>query len=423
MNMISNIFWGLTNSLLPASVALRIITWRAVNESEDKVELLYFDVRDIRKRKPSKDAVNRLIEAPTRCIFGPNSEAFDQIFSELSDSLVLENLSSLERAYGYVGPKTKATILFLIGRFNSKEAVEAVGRLLSSAGPLPSRLRLWFWSSNGLFTNLVLSTIMPYLEHRNLQFDILLICYRYLTEGGVSPGAIHPYRESILRAFVPFWNRVLKAQRRDFGRWLYREKYSDLRSEAALFLDVLGFIQKGSSGLLREALKVTDPKLVFYAITACFRLNLKVPAKSIAHVAKDLEMRSALFELLEEQGQLNQFPRKYSSQNLLAESDFSRWLVADIGEPPIKITLEDTFEFRPKDTGRILAYFIFRFTVSDKSKPEWFAGIAGPYPIDGAPTAQSLESPFCSFEPWESMDPIAHLGRVREILDEWNASS
>ena len=129
----------------------------------------------------------------------------------------------------------------------------------------------------------------------------------------------------------------------------------------------------------------------------------EAPHAEIEMLAKSPDTRSGLFQILNEMGRKELFPREYSSLERIAESHLVVWLLHpnELRNVPDEIELMKEIvraEGTPTVSNR---YFVFRFRTRAPhwaSSIGWMGGVAGPYPEGEVP----LRSPEMVFSRLES---------------------
>jgi hypothetical protein len=267
--------------------------------------------------------------------------------------------------------------------------------------------------------------LFNFTKHPPLLADVYRLCYAYSKAGVLTRQTLGPFADHALADYKKIAEKLRPMQKAEGIAWMRADGYVDLRIEAGLLLDVLGFFPADKvEPELRRALEYRDPQLVFFAIVALFRLDKDVDSKHVAVVGANAEMRLYLYHELKKRDRLTLCPEKYRSQAALAEADMVSWLMfpTELGRPPDEIELMKVVPIDTGLRGGIYDYYLFRFRTHEPhwaAKDGWMAGVAGPFRRGTQPTPESLGETFSSFQKWDSKKPEEHVGDVRELLKRW----
>jgi len=160
------------------------------------------------------------------------------------------------------------------------------------------------------------------------RWDICAELYNVLEAGGSDPIDLAPYAGS----FASFWRdvdeQVRPFQRRRGNSWRWHDEYQDPRNEAALLLDMLGYVPgKEVVAELTRALTLADPKLQMLAAISLLRQGQVISPGIIESIAECDETRRAFRDLLQEIGFGYLFPSEYLAQEPDARAAMVEWLV------------------------------------------------------------------------------------------------
>jgi hypothetical protein len=138
--------------------------------------------------------------------------------------------------------------------------------------------------------------------------------------------------------------------------------------------------------------------------------------------ARDRVTRRVLYDALERHQKLALFPPKYLTPALMAEADLIVWLnhPNELGAVADEIELMSTLPV-PASGFEHQRYFLFRYRTSPPhwaAKDGWLAGVAGPYPTEGAVTSPAASGTFSRFEPYDSKTPEEHVAATHQLVME-----
>lgn len=247
-------------------------------------------------------------------------------------------------------------------------------------------------------------------------FEITHTTLAYLEAGALTPDVASRAFPGLLER----WRQIRPALRTADGRrgmeWRWDPDYSSPRADAALLLDVFGHLPGAASeAVLKEAMKLRDPRLLVFATTAALQVGLQVPGERIAQTAAFAEVRCLLYERLANLEQLELMPEVHRTQAALAEGDLARWLSHpdELGRAPDQLELFRV-EHHSNEEGQPQAWFLFRFRTEAPhplAERGWMAGVAGPYPPDAVATTGS--GTFTDFVSWGELEPDEHSQDLR----------
>ncbi len=124
--------------------------------------------------------------------------------------------------------------------------------------------------------------------------------------------------------------------------------------------------------LQHKFLTIEDPDVRFVSLVGLLRHRQKVDPAMISKLAADKAYRLQLYERMEQLGLLAQFPKAWSGQRQLAESELYGIASEELDELLIELVGERVAEFQ----GRKQKFFLFH--VYAEGEPGYL-GIAGPY--------------------------------------------
>jgi hypothetical protein len=228
------------------------------------------------------------------------------------------------------------------------------------------------------------------------RWDICAELYHALDAGGAGPIDLAPYASS----FASFWRDVEEQvhpfQRESGHSWRWQDEYQDPRNEAALLLDILGYVPGTEvTDELQAALSLSDCRLAMFAAVSLLRQGHVLPPDPVERIAACDETRSAFRELLDEVGYGFLFPSAYQSPESAARCAMVTWLTSPEGWEcaPDTMNLIDIVEDD---------IFVFEFCTDEghwSASEGMVAGIAG-------------RETFSDFKPANSATPKEHAWRM-----------
>jgi hypothetical protein len=229
----------------------------------------------------------------------------------------------------------------------------------------------------------------------------------------LSSDEFEPYAQAILLSWKSLSDRTNKTQPASARiEDLQESESEDLSIEAEWFLDLLGYVPgEDITEALRQALKLTDPRLWLYALVSLLRRRASVCPAEIEPVAANRTVRESLWTKLEEFGQQALMPTRWAEPKALAESALVRWLGSpnELNAFPEQIELIQEFPVE-LDNGNVTNAFLFRFREYPKpweADEGWMAGVAGPYR-----EGEAVSQPWSVFQSWNSKSPEEHFEQL-----------
>jgi hypothetical protein len=226
----------------------------------------------------------------------------------------------------------------------------------------------------------------------------------------VGPADLASHTQAVLNIWERIYRRIEPVQQETASiEWLLDDEYEEVRLEAGWLLDLLGYFPCEDVGrALREALKLTDPKLKLFAAISLLRRLEPITPEEIEPVAASHEVREILWGELKKLGMESLMPPRWATPEALAASALSRWLSHpnELNAPPEEIELMKTFTVDLEQEGTAYVY-LFRYREFPKPwEPGggWMAAVVGPY-RDG----RQVGSAWSSFKAWDSMSPDRHF--------------
>jgi hypothetical protein len=267
--------------------------------------------------------------------------------------------------------------------------------------------------------------ILGYLRNERLGMSVAYLTFEALSKDGVSSETLKPFSEPLLALYLRRRGLLVPKQHTEGHRWMWEEGYLEARDDAGLLLDLFGYVpsDRARQELLRATTEYVDPKLLTFAGVSLVRLGESVTPNLLERAASSPETRNTLHKML---GALNRpelFPRRYRTQEALAESEMVNWLVypTELGQVPDEIELMKVVT--AGDPGEEQDYYVYRFRMHEPhwaAKDGWMAGVAGAFAHGVQPTTEAQGDTFSSFAAWGSKTPEEHVGAVTKLLgDAW----
>jgi hypothetical protein len=258
-------------------------------------------------------------------------------------------------------------------------------------------------------------------------FGVFSLCLAYATKRAVAPAQLAPHAGVVVRAYQSMRPTIAAAQARPGTDWMWDDDYGEVREDAGLVLDLMGYFPSADvEATLDDASRLQDARLAGFAVGSLLRLRGSVEAAVLERVAANPQMRDWLFDELGRQGKRQLFPAQWATQKAFAEADMVSWLIypTELGRAPDEIELMKVVseDFGPPDG--VMDWYLFRFRTKPphwSAKDGWMAGIAGPFKRSEEPSTRSYGDTFSTFTPWDSKTPEQHVADVREVMQQSRA--
>ncbi len=239
--------------------------------------------------------------------------------------------------------------------------------------------------------------------------EAALVWLRLVKGQTLTRSDVEPYVPAILEMWQATFAEAIRLEQTT--DWTLDDDYRNVRSFAAVLLDLLGYLPTDSVlPHLRRALSLRDPWLRMWALISLLRHREQVQAADVEQVVTNNEARIVFWKHLRELGMEFLMPARWAQPEELAASALTRWAAhpSELGAPPEEVQLMNRFpvEF----DGEMRDVYLFRFR--EYPKPwipgeGWMAGIAGPF-RDG----EQLMSCWSSFDSWDLMSPNEHFEKL-----------
>jgi hypothetical protein len=256
-------------------------------------------------------------------------------------------------------------------------------------------------------------------------WGVFSLCLAYATKKAVTPAQLAPHASLVVGAYQAMRTQINAAQTKPGTDWLWEDSYAEVREDAGLLLDLMGYFPSPEvEAILAEASKLKDARLAFFAAASLLRLGQSVDAAILEHVAASAEARSLLFDELKRQRKAHLFPAQWATQKAFAEADMVNWLTypTELGRAPDEIELMKVVSEDFGAPDGVLDWYLFRFRTKPphwSAKDGWMAGIAGPFKKAEEPSTRSYGDTFSTFTHWDSKTPAQHVADVRDLMARW----
>jgi hypothetical protein len=224
------------------------------------------------------------------------------------------------------------------------------------------------------------------------------------------PEDLVPYSATVVDQWKQAYATLLPLQQEPVtAEWLCDGDYSGLSGDGEILLDLMGYLPGPEiEQHLREALRLTDPRLKVWAARSLLRRDATVPPEEIEAIAANDLVRITLWEFLRMKKLESLMPERWATPIALSASDLTRWLTSATELNAIPEEMEYVESYWVKDDDDVVdQVHLFKFREFPKPwEPGegWMAGLAGPYK-DG----EQLDSPWSQFRRWDSMEPYDHF--------------
>lgn len=260
-----------------------------------------------------------------------------------------------------------------------------------------------------LFPSLFKYTPYPALKRRIHELA-LAACER----GTFPQASLTQLAGSVLETFLPLRERMRPMERPGDDDWIWCDEYSDYRWQAAILLDLMGYLPGAEiiAGL-RAALQSADPQVRCLGVVGLLRHGQEVPATALESVAASAETRNWLHFALTSLDRTELFPPRFATHEAFAQSDMVCWLTfpTELARTPHEIELMATFPGTTDDQR----YYLFRYRAHEHD--EWLAGVSGPFNIGMSPAPQEGKATWSSFTAWDAKTPREHFVDLTKIKE------
>ncbi len=158
---------------------------------------------------------------------------------------------------------------------------------------------------------------------------------------------------------------------------------------------------KAVRGTLKRDERILD-KLA--PVTSALEAGATPDPAALEAAARNPETRRLLYESLEAHERSDLFPRRYYTQEALAEGDLVLWLCHpnELGSAPDEIELVETVRRDSVSGSGQEDWYVFRFRMNPPhwaAGDGWMAGVSGPYEhgAEPSPTAPGTFSTFAAY--------------------------
>jgi hypothetical protein len=306
-----------------------------------------------------------------------------------------EDPVSIARAWPLLTPEQRGWALHLLAWAESRAASEVLAGLLARRD---SNVAATLWGGLG-----------P-LRARPRDEDILVPA---LLAATASP-ALRPDAAAVLAAYAAAG--LLYDQGDTVSRRASELVEASLAAGGAGGLHAVPLLKatagRQAAPLLVRAAEAPDDDCARAACVALEQLGVPSPEVPFARLAADPVHRCLLHQALEDCGRTDRFPAAWGTQERLAESVMVEWLTfpTELGRPPDAIELLDRRPHRVDGVDAAVYLFRFRSGRDEETTAQgWMVGLAGAFPVGGAPTAYEIGALTCShFVPEREMSLDDH---------------
>lgn len=393
--------------------------------------------RKFRKIAKSQITVEEGIEALYSAAgdFPLKGDAWDDPSADLVLALADTNpyreyMPVVKEIFPQLSQEAKGWALRLLTALNSRDAASLLLELLDSYS--------WTRRSNYVVFlhlhrkphhgDIYFPKLLEHARKPEMASEVYSLALEYLTANKISPEILVPYADQTLAAYAPLRDQLSPLQKSEGIAWMWREEYRELRGNAGILLDLIGYLPvERVHAQLYHAFGFNDPKLKFFGAVSLLRLGHPVPSVVFTQIAASAEARKWLFIELEKREKLYLMPDEYQTQAALAESDLVSWLTfgTELGCAPDEIELMQVFSVPVQEFEETLEYYLFRFRTFSPhwaAKDGWMAGLSGPFIQGEPPRAHSYGETFSTFDGWDSKTPEEHLGNIQDLMENWRRS-
>jgi len=256
--------------------------------------------------------------------------------------------------------------------------------------------------------------LLNYTQYPQLKRRIHELALAACEKGTFPQTALTQLARSALETIRPLRERMRPMERPGDDDWIWVEEYSEYRWQAALLLDLMGYLPGAEIvAELQAALESADPQVKYFGVVGLLRQGQNVPATALESVAASAEMRNWLHFALTSLGRAELFPPRFATHEAFAQSNMVSWLTfpTELARTPQEIELMATFP-GPTDDQR---YYLFRFRAHEHD--EWMAGLSGPFSIRSIPAPEEGKATWSSFTAWDTNTPREHFEQLTKIRE------
>ncbi|MBL7770939.1 MAG: TraB/GumN family protein [Flavipsychrobacter sp.] len=256
-------------------------------------------------------------------------------------------------------------LLSVLARFNTSESYRVIETLLESGLPTAGNPGILYASISDSI-DLAEQLLPVVLKYKNDSLLRIIIPGMVLTlkEAGKLPASVLDELKPVLLRMADQYQQQL--QQKDLALPVLFESFLEVMT----LYPTIEFQQR------LDSLAYHNHEDVQYS-TAKILLKQQKPvaADVIQKIATDPFYRSSLYAIMENAGQLKKFPRAYSKQPLIAESQLYR----DIWYGTADYKLSFLKQISLKQDGKKLYYYLYKVSFVTDEGEENYLGVAGPY--------------------------------------------
>lgn len=172
-----------------------------------------------------------------------------------------------------------------------------------------------------------------------------------------------------------------------------------------------GFANDDVLEALRDLLQYQHNHVNFYVVHTLCAVEEKLPAKTIAALAYDMEFAKMTYDLLKQVGMTDLFPEECRGEEYLAKSDLVRWLIfpTELGKAPDEIVyLGKSKKLFSKEVFYIFKYRSDSDNLDQELQNQWLVGWSS--------NEGGTFSNFDLFAPFEQATPEQTVKLIRKKL-------
>ncbi|MEK6235904.1 MAG: hypothetical protein N2C14_14445 [Planctomycetales bacterium] len=254
-----------------------------------------------------------------------------------------------------------------------------------------------------------------------LQADIYPVFLDFCRAKTLDPDQIEVGVGSTIGIFRDVLDQIQATQGGNGRGWMLEGDYRSHRSRACVILQLYAYYLDSSiDALLHGTLELQDPKLQLLAAMALRGHGRSIPLTLLDSLGAESETRIGLYEGLTEMDREEEFPARYRTQELFAESEMVEWLAVpvELNRIPDVIELVGQVTDHSNAMTKALTFYLFRFSTEDENLLGW----AGPYLADDF-SIYSLGDTFSTFRDATDAAVVEAKSRLRQAIQEWEPTA
>jgi hypothetical protein len=396
------------------------------------------ELRTLRIPQVDIDELEELVEA-SAVVYQDDEDYYEDASNAIMEFVSQYDAIEVIDKIGEVFPKmsswARSTSLTTLTNFQDEKGIDMLLTLLDKYvdGFLIHEFEINTDPNDANLVNILMPELMEYADYPTLSFSIYRFCLEALKRKTLDSSVIETYLPNLIEEFIEVSEPIAHLEEKGINPdVLWGEYYQSLRGPICLFVDLMGYFNIDEvKECLEKALFFQDNRIKMFAIVSLLRLGYQIGASFISDVAKDAEVRTTFYEILEEIGRENLFPKAYYNQESFAESNLVNWLTfpTELGRTPNDISLAKVVKrdmiVMIDDVGveKEVSYYVFKFksTHPDWESQGWMVGVSGYYLNENQPQLYPSGYTFSTFDPFEGKTPEEHVDKIVKIIDGyWN---